>query len=364
METLTSPRVSSVIIPFSFSYVPLKKLALINFEKNPDSKYLALEPQYFDGEGYGKAYRVIAYRHDGYVDVYDDMNLEDSKDDASFDVVGKGLCERKKVVIDNARFEKVDGRIIISFQFTDKYGREIVTKFSEHTSKKSNGVNLLAPVGSSTQDPSYLALFFLYNFDFVRKYKTKVEVTIDGKSFTPDNFPYPLPKDFQWRYYTRYSEDCQIIEFANAKNCILGEYTLDESNKVEEDSLEYQFNECGYLKKISLKGSKHPCVVEFDGGFPDVRTVSNLSEYKDKFKVKPSETMGFVSGDYSVKREGNLVKIELIPSGGWSAEPTTLFTKMMFAEKSLFRNWPKTYKYTQTINVTTLESTSQWERIK
>ncbi|WP_280768869.1 hypothetical protein [Salipaludibacillus daqingensis] len=353
----------TVVIPFRFSCLPLKKLALINFEKKPDTHYIALEPQYFDDLTYGHAYRVIAYRRDGYVDVYDDMNLMDDKDD-SFDVTGKGLCERKKVGMEHTKFEKENDQIFLSFQFTDKYGRQIRVEITEHTSKKTNGINLLAPVGSSTENPSYLPLFFLYDFDFVRKRKTKAKVIIDGNPITIDNFPYPLAKDFQLRYYTRYSEDCQIIEFANATNEVLKEYTADANRKVVSDSLEYQFGEDRSLEKILLKDSNHDLIVEFTGGFPDVRSLMNPSDFKGTFKISADEKMGYVSGEYSVRREDSSVTIELIPSDGWAAIPNSLFTKMMFSKKSLFCNWPKTYRYIQQINLTTLESSSRWERIK
>ncbi|MDQ0257769.1 hypothetical protein J2S74_005231 [Evansella vedderi] len=108
--TLVSDEKQTVVIPFGCTYVPLTKLALINFKKNADDKYIGFEPQYLDDKVIGQGYRVIAYRHDGYVDVYDDRNLNDNKDD-SFDVTGKRL-------------------------------------------------NLLAPIGSSTETPSYLPLFF------------------------------------------------------------------------------------------------------------------------------------------------------------------------------------------------------------
>ncbi|WP_416150138.1 hypothetical protein ACM26V_03865 [Salipaludibacillus sp. HK11] len=353
----------TVIIPFSFSNTPLKKLALINFEKNPDSEYLALEPQYFEDKNFGKAFRVIAYRRDGYVDVYDDENLTDDKDD-TFDVTGKGLCESKKVVMKNTRFEKVNGNVFISFQFIDKYGREIVATIKEQTSKKTNGLQLLAPVGSSTENPSYLPLFFLYDFDFVRKQHTKVDVTIDGKTVTPDNFPYPLAKDFQVRYYTRYSDDCQIIEFANATSGILQEYTPDANGTFVRNSLEHTFADDRALLKVVLKNTNHPFTMEFTSGFPDVRSREDLSNYTDTFKLSAGDTMGFVAGEYTVKREVHNVHIELVPSGGWTPVPDSLFTKMMFGKKSLFCTWPKTYKYIQTININTLESTSHWERMK
>lgn len=102
---------------------------MINFEKDPDSKYIALEPQYLSRDKSGQGFRVIAYRKDGYVDVYDDLNLQDDNE-GSFNVTGKGLKESKKVAMENLSFNKIDA------------------------------------------------------------------------------FPYPFPKDFQWHYYTRYSQDC------------------------------------------------------------------------------------------------------------------------------------------------------------
>jgi len=35
-------------LPFSFEITPMQKLFLINFEKDPDEIYMALEPQWFD----------------------------------------------------------------------------------------------------------------------------------------------------------------------------------------------------------------------------------------------------------------------------------------------------------------------------
>lgn len=63
------------IIPFKVKYNPVKKLAIIPFEKNPDVIYKSLELQYIEGEPYGRGYRIIAYRNDSYVDVYDDNSL-------------------------------------------------------------------------------------------------------------------------------------------------------------------------------------------------------------------------------------------------------------------------------------------------
>ncbi|SES28802.1 hypothetical protein [Salipaludibacillus aurantiacus] len=351
----------TVIIPFKFEYYPLTKLALINCEKQPDEHYLGFEPQYIDEEKAG--YRVIAYRHDGYVDVYDEPQLNDGNDD-SFDVTGKGLCERLKTEITHTAFEKTDGRIYISFQFTDKYGRKIATNISEKSSKKTNGINLLAPIGSATENPSYLPVFFLYEFDFVRKHKTNIYVSIDGKEMIIDNFPWPLPKDFQWRYYTRYSDDCQIIEFAKASTGVLEEYTLDENGTITLGQIDCHFSADKKLKKMSLNRGTHPFTAEFKDGIPDIRKLSPDGNYEDTFSLKADPAMGTISGRYSIVRKGDKVHLELVPDRGWEAVPNSRFTKMMFSKKSVFCTWPKTYRYMQLIDVITLETSSRWERVK
>ncbi|MCE7792875.1 hypothetical protein K8O68_10655 [Salipaludibacillus sp. CUR1] len=351
----------TVIIPFKFDYYPLTKLALINCEKHPDEHYLGFEPQYIDDEAAG--YRVIAYRHDGYVDVYDEPQLNDENDD-SFDVTGKGLCERVKTDITNATFEKTDGRIHISFQFTDKYGRKITANISENSCKKTNGINLLAPIGSATENPSYLPVFFLYEFDFVRKHKTNIHVSIDGKEMKVDKFPWPLPKDFQWRYYTRFSDDCQIIEFAKASTEVLEEYTLNGNGSLTLGQITCHFSTDKKLKKMALNRGRHPFTAEFKEGIPDIRKLSDGSSYDDTFILHAEPAMGTISGRYSIVRKGDKVNLELVPEKGWEAVPNSRFTKMMFSKKSLFCTWPKTYRYMQTIDLTTLETSSRWERVK
>lgn len=358
----SSTKKEPVLIPFGLTYLPMKKLAIINFEKEPDTVYRGLELQYFSGGAYGEGYRIIAYRKDGYVDVYDGMELNDVKDD-SFAVAGKGLCQRKKVPIENTIFTKEAGCAHIAFEFKDKEGRPIAVNIKEGSKKKTKGINLLAPIGMSTERPSYLPLFFLYDFDFVRKHQTDVKLVIDGKTIKQDNFPVPLPKDLQWRYYSRFSPDCQIIEFANSKQGTVPECVPDDSGKALSGQVEYHFNQSTLLK-IFVGESGHPLIIEFDLGFPDMRKLGHGSEHIDTFKISADKGMGYISGEYTVKRDSDDIKIELIPSGGWTPEPDSFLTKVMFGKKSIFRRWPKTYRYKQRINLATLQSDSIWERIK
>lgn len=59
---------------------------------------------------------------------------------------------------------------------------------------------------------------FLYDFDFIRRKNTIVDVRIDERKIKLDPFPFPFPMNGQMRYYTRYSMNSHIIEFLPISN--------------------------------------------------------------------------------------------------------------------------------------------------
>lgn len=112
------------IIPFIVKYNPIKKLAIIQFEKKTDKIYKSFELQYIDGESYGKGYRIVAYRKDNHVDVYDDSYLHFLEDE-KFNVAERGLNKHIQVPIKKAYLEKQNNCEYISFSFKDLENRKI-----------------------------------------------------------------------------------------------------------------------------------------------------------------------------------------------------------------------------------------------
>ncbi|MDD4547604.1 MAG: hypothetical protein PHI05_02550, partial [Bacilli bacterium] len=200
------------IIPFKVNYSPIKSLVLIPFEKNPDKIYRGLELQYIDNTNLGTGYRVIAYRNDNYVDVYDDMSLQ-FQEDEKFNVAENGLNKHIQTPFSNVLFEKQNNCEMISFSFKDLEQRSIEFQIKEVSTKKTIPINLLAPVGYGSKNPNYLPLFFMYDFDFIKSNKTKINWSIDNNKISIDKFPFPM--NMQFRYFVRYSNQCELIEFAN-----------------------------------------------------------------------------------------------------------------------------------------------------
>ena len=76
--------------PFTLNISPMKRLFLINFEKDPDETYIGFEPQWFEDASYGTGLRIIAWRKDGYIDVYQQPSLTVEE---KLDVAAKGLAD-------------------------------------------------------------------------------------------------------------------------------------------------------------------------------------------------------------------------------------------------------------------------------
>ena len=212
------------IIPFIVNYSPIKKLAIIPFEKKPDKIYKGFELQYIDGKPYGKGYRIVAYRKDSYVDVYDDISLQ-FQENEKFNVAEKGLNRHVQVAIKKAYLEKQNNCEYISFSFKDLENRKIDFYIKEFSCKKSIPMNLLAPIGYGSKNPNFLPLFFMYNFDFIRKKYTQIECKIEDKKIKIDKFF--MPMNMQFRYYARYSNQCELLEFANTDSLSFVEVDLD-----------------------------------------------------------------------------------------------------------------------------------------
>lgn len=348
------------IIPFKLKLIPIKKLALISFEKDPDEVYQGLELQYLDGEPYGTGWRVIAYRYDNYVDVYDDYALTTIENER-FDVAENGLANYSKTEIKGVRFEKDEYGAHICFFFKDIRNRNISVQIHENTKRNSKGMNLLAPIGSGSKNPTSFPLFFLYEFDFIRKYKTEISIEIDGNKRKADNFPFPMTKELQWRYYARYSMDCQMVELAKSEDGILSLIELNEDYAYTHDQTTYNFdmdNGEVSLKSIIVMDKKRKLEMVFDQPLPIEKSVDG--DTYGRFHIATDPAMGTVEGTYKWRQENDVCKISLAPDKGWTSVPNSTITKMILSKKSIFCTWPKFYEYSQEIYTSSLNTKSIW----
>lgn len=353
---------SEYLLPFQMEIVPITKLMLVNFERRPDEIYNGLEFQYLQTKEEGSGYRMIAYRMDKFVDVFDEESLQ-MNDPGAFEVCGYGLKNYTKTQFMTKEFVLTEEGLHVEFSFYDVKNRLIDVRVIEHSKRKSRSFDMIAPIGVSSKNPQYFPLYTMYQFDFVRKKNTEISVKIDGITIIPDSFP--MLKDGQKRYFTRYGYDCELVNIATKNESILPVLSLDQSNMVvyKEHCFHFERKENSIgLSHMELQHLKHKLQFCFLQPLPNIMAMKD-GRVKGEFKIQMDETMGSIGGEYQVKRNGMLVEIELIPTKGWKAVPNSFVTKMLFNKRTIFCKWPKSYRYHQTIDLETKQSSCGWERI-
>lgn len=338
-------------LPIEVKSTPIRKLAIIPFEKNPDTIYRGLELQFINGAPYGTGYRIIAYRNDNFVDVYDDENLHFLKDE-KFNMAENGLHQHVQTSIENVKICKNGNNQIICFEFIDIEGRKIQVNIEENANKKSKGMNLLAPIGVGSKNPNHLPVIFMYGFDFIRKRNTSISCAIDGRQRKIDGFPFPM--DGQSRLYARYSHECEVIEFANTEATVLKEIELNEEKTYWDNNIEYVFKCENVLEKVLVHFENQVVQMDFKPVLDLKRTHAGV------FTIKPRKEMGYLQGEYRVQA-GKETLIEIIPKDGWISQPNSFVTKMILGKKSVFCNWSKKYQYESLIDWETKEIRSTWK---
>lgn len=354
---------NKVLQPFTMEILPIKKLILFNFEKTPEAIYKSLELQYLETKREGKGFRVIAYRNDRYVDIYDEESLC-IKDVGKFEVCDKGLKHYRKVTFDKGYFQLTKEGIHVECCFHDYKSRLIDIVVQEHGKKPSRTFDLIAPIGVSSRNPVSFPAFAMYQFDLVRKKNTLLKIQIDGKAISLDAFPVPIPKDGQRRYFTRYGYDCELIEFGKKQEVTLQAYDCNK-NEIQEQGLIATYKTAEGMQQmetLQFQHSKHIFILKFVDLLPDLLRMQN-TEVIGRFRMEMDQSMGCFSGEYKVMKQDGCVEITMIPSDGWVVKNTMFLTKIMFQKKSVFRTWPKTYCYKQNINIYTGKSSCSWERI-
>jgi hypothetical protein len=359
-----SPPAGSLYSPFALQIDPMERLLLINFEGDPDSTYVGFEPQYFDDAVNGQGLRVVAWRTDGRIDVYQQPGLR--AEPAEFDIVGQGLADLMERPFDGARFEITSTGVDLYLAFEDRNGRPVVVKVKENSNKVTQPFPLLAPVGSGTVAPPALPLFFLYDFYFVRRSGTDIEVRIGERTHQLDTLPVPL--DGSWMYFTRYSVDPFMIQWNPAHDGPLAPLEPDASGVAREGllTIETALNAGHYeIQHIRAATERHEVTMSFYPPVPAIPSLRDGASAGGSFVIGAGGGIGQVTGDYEVERAVDRTLLRLHPSGGWQPAERRWTLRFIYRVASIFREWPTTYLWTAEVTAgpdgaPTMQS--RWER--
>jgi hypothetical protein len=348
--------------PFSIQVDPMERLLLINFEKDPDSIYIGFEPQVFDDSINGTGHLIIGWRTDGKVDVYHQPTLQ--PDPGKFNIAGGGLNELIETPLEGGYFEVREEGVLAEYTFRDMYQREIFLSIKESNKRKRKPFGLLAPMGQAATHPEALPLVYLHDFYFVRRKKTEVTISIDGRLHKPDKMP--MPMDGTGMYFIRYSPEPLIVTINPSQNGPLYPVTIDTSSGMVSDGSQHLslINEA--LVKLVNDSGVYPVSMEFNPGFPNLLKINSGEKITGKFTIMAHPSTGELSGSYQVeKNDQHKVTIKLTPDGGWKPKPTKFSLWFLYTVAKVFKKWPTTYEWNATLALENPEAAnmeSNWKR--
>ncbi|SHE78940.1 hypothetical protein [Alkalibacter saccharofermentans] len=355
-----------IINPFEINIDPMERLLLVNFEKDPDTVYVAFEPQVFNDDKNGKGHLVIGWRTDGKVDVYHQSSL--NPDPRGYDNVGKGLVNMVEEEFSEASYEVNDFGAQVYYRFKDISDRVVIIKIKENNPKRRKPFGLLAPMGDVAENPSALPLVLLHDFYFVRKKHTEVEISIAGKEHKPDELP--LPIDGAKLLYSRYSPNPLIVTLNPATDAELKPLEV----KLQQKQIscgEYDFemewnNNQPAIKSITRNNKTYPVTLLFNKAFPDIKTLDENIILKGRFKIEGHPSTGLIVGHYTIEKKNGETKVIIIPSSGWKPCYSKFSLLFLYTVAKIFKKWPTTYEWTA--NIREKESGNQymqsgWKRI-
>lgn len=343
-------------LPFSFQIDPMERLLLVNFEKDPDSLYIGLEPQYFKDERNGYGLLVIAWRKDMKIDVYHEATL--SPDPSKFDIAGNGLGSMHQVDFRRKEFEILEKGVKADIGFKDKHDREIEIFISESHPKKRKPFGLLAPMGEAATKPSAMPLVLLHDFYFVRRKHSEFYVKINRREHTLDKLP--IPMDGTWMLFARYSPDPFIVTF-NPNQA----GPIEPVNPNGDGAVWEKNGNAMELKQLTKTGDGHQIQLTFNPAFPQFNILKEGVIINGNFEIQSDESTGKITGSYQVSRSDGKVKIQILPDGGWHPKADKLSLKFLFTVAKIFKNWPKSYEWSAVLTeeMGNWYMESQWNRL-
>jgi hypothetical protein len=340
--------VPEIWFPFHIRIDPMERLLLINIENDTDSIYAGFEPQVFDNHANGAGMLVIAWRNDGYVDVYHQpgLNLEHDR----YDIAGKGLATMVMRPMEGAFFVISENGVRASIRFHDIYDRLIELEISENNTRKRKPFGLLAPMGVAAEAPSSMPMILLHDFYFVRRKNTDLSVRIGGRLHQPDVLPMPI--DRQKMYFTRYCPDPLIATLNPAqKDSFLPVNQTVSSGHENTDFCLVEKDGRKAVASMHIEHKDYTLTMRFDPPVPDMANILPGEQISGRFTIEGHKSTGKISGIYHFRESDGVIHSELNPSKGWKPRPDKLSLRFLYTVAGVFKNWPKSYWWTAEINM-------------
>jgi hypothetical protein len=350
-ETVTAP------VPVALELSPLRGLLIIDLADDPT--YRTLEPQVLEGAD-GDGLALLAYRHDGRVELYAEEHLQ--VDPSGYDGLEQGLAGIQRTAFEPARFELTDDGLQLDIAFAAPNGPRIELHIHEHLEGHRDHFPLLAPVGGAFVAPTFFPFLWLPTMSFVPVRGTEVTLLVDAQPRTISRLPLPI----------------------GGRRCLMARYDL--------DPMMCQLNPTGVthplrtpaaetgsaphdgragddsagrpgLAGLQVRRGAHSCAVRLDPPLPDPRLVPPPARLQGSVQLL-ADGATQLEGRYELERTNGQVTLVIDRIGPWRTWQRRPLLGVLF-RLPIFRRWPTTYRWEATLELTASPGSawrSRWSR--
>jgi hypothetical protein len=344
----TAPASGKFYSPLDLAFDPMERLALLNFEDDPD--YNCLELQLFDDDVKGKGAAALMYRNDGKLDFYMTTGLCLDRKNAE---VGEGVGEWITQDFDY-RLEITPRGVDCYAALTLKDGRSLKFRIKENRRRPTRPITILAPLGAGIQRPNFMPLFRMHDIDLVQRAVAQFEWKIGDDARSPINLPMPMPYNGKMVYFVRFCPDPMIGLLNRAYDGPLPALAPDRTSGFLHQGMTYDLidNEGHYeVRRASTCNPKHEMFIIFSPALPDVACLGNGVELHGRFGVGVDDTADIVAGAYEIRRKGDQIDMAMQPTENWSPRGGWLVKLTLMFFPSIFRTWVKTYRWSAALTL-------------
>jgi len=357
------PADGRVFVPFSIEIDPMKHMLIMDFAGHP--VYQAMELQRFDHPDKGTGANFLLSRvGDNRADFYFEPTVKMHRERMS---VGAGVGEWVETPLDY-HFEITPAGLDAEIRLTDTEGRDIHLRIKENRRDRRPPLTLLAPMGAGIKAPIFLPFFHLRRIDLVRQAGTEFTLTIDGQSYLPDKLP-PVPHNLAGTYFARYCADPLIAMINRAADRPLTPLETCRGSSYQEGDTRLTFSDneghCE-LQQIAQQGDGHTVHMTFAPPMPDLAKLRPGIVVNGRFAIGSDDIHSVIVGDYSVRREGERVRLMMQPTEDWWPRTGGLRAKGTLAFfPPAFRQWMQHYRWTAELTPDdgAMHLSSRWERL-
>jgi hypothetical protein len=333
----TATGVEEVVVPITFELSPIRQLLIIDVADDPT--YCTLEPQVLETPD-GAGTLLLAYRHDGHVEVYAPPELD--VDASGYEGLGNGLEELHRATFEHGRFEVTGDGLQLDVAFTAPTGRRFDLHLHEHLGGRRDRVALLAPVGGAFDKPAFFPFLWLPAMSFVPARGTDIDLRVDGEARSIAHLP--LPIGGRRCLMARYDAEVLVCLLNPAGVQAPARARVNGAEAPAAPDLEVAAVGDGQaIAAVRVARGGHTCAARFEPPLPDPRSVPvGARRAGDLLLQADGRTQ--LRGRYELTRAGDLVELVIDDFGPWRTRVRRPLFALLF-RLPIFRRWPTTYHW-------------------